>query len=218
MSHSTREFVLSEDWIDRFTTACADQGPLFGRIDNSAPFSEGTDPISFLLRSAGAGPESVIKQLQTSFGMNESSIIGYVEQLNRCVGMHFKHRFGYRDHPLLVLSKHHPWASFFSPISNAKSYLRSQMSELLSRRRSLHIDVLVGAIATLLIVCHPFVDCNGRTTRLVLFSMLTRHIGLNAESAIHYANLFSGSSEPFVLSFWEVRENRKFDGVVRLFK
>src|SRR3954467_8570636 len=106
MSHSTREFVLPDDWIDRFANACSSQRPLFGRIDSRAPSTERLDPIPYLLRSAGAVPASVLKQMQVPFGMNQSSLIGYVEELNRCVGLHFKHNFGYRDHPLLVLSKH----------------------------------------------------------------------------------------------------------------
>ncbi len=219
MSHSTKEFVLDVSWFECFADACSARTPLFRKGNSSALSTSGGDAVSVLLRSSEPAPSALMRQIDRSLQMSEGSILGYIEQLNCRIGQHFKHRHGYRDHPLLVLSKYHPWSSFFSPITDAKSYLRDRLSDIfhLRRDRSLPVDVVIGAVAMLLIICHPFSDCNGRTTRLLLYAMLTRYMGISTGAAVFYANRFTGSDGQFVLAFWEIRENKKFDLVIDLF-
>jgi hypothetical protein len=220
LMHSTREFVLGSDWIEAYAQSCIYRERLFQCAVVPANYTESRCLVTQLLRSEKIIPSELRKRLESSFSLKADSLIQYVERVNRAVGQYFCHRHGYRDHPLLVLSRNYPWASFFSPISNVRPIFRDHVTDAIEfyRSRSMGVDFLIGAIAVILIICHPFIDCNGRTARIVVYNMLVKYMSLQSSSAAYYADKFSGENSSFIISFWEAREQGNFGGIADILK
>ena len=216
---STREFVLTTGWVAEFHAAYEASGRRLFTSDREA-----TDLLplglseSLLKSQAVIQPSELLTEFNKPPSLNGPSLQSSIESLNLAMGRYFGHRCGYRDRPLLVVSHKHPWATFFSPTSDAKREVAKQLTELFEyqKKKPPPVDFLIACFAIVVIVAHPFLDGNGRTTRVSLFQLLRRFLRIPEGPAHRYAMKFSDTDSRFIFAFWEIRENKNYQHYLEL--
>ncbi|MGY3231959.1 hypothetical protein ACVWWJ_003443 [Luteibacter sp. HA06] len=216
---STREFLLPTGWVAEFHSAYRASGRRLFTGDREAADRLPLGLLESLLKSQAPIPQGeLLTEFDRPISLSARSLQSSIESLNLAMGRHFRHRCGYRDRPLLVVSHKHPWATFFSPTSDARADVAKQLSELFEyqKKKPPTDDFSIACIAIIIIVAHPFLDGNGRTARVLLFRMLKRFLRVPEGAAYRYAMKFSDINSRFIFSFWEIRENKNYQPYLEL--
>lgn len=217
MQHMVKEFTLRDGWVDALSRASPPPAELY----KARPAAIGKcEALSALLRlDANPPPDTIVEFMKRSVPFESAKLCLHVEKLNSLIGVHGGCRSGYRDAPLLVLTRNHPWASFFAPGFKASEQFRKQINALNQSYfgSRLSKEMYPVALILALLVCHPFVDGNGRTARLLAYRVLKQILHLSDEQCFLYAQKLTGKNSHFVLALWKIRENHNYRELFELF-
>jgi hypothetical protein len=218
MQHTVKEFTLANDWLEAIRLASSQSAELYKSRATAIGVSEA---LSSLLRlDTNPPPDEIVEFMKRSVPFESAKLCLHVEKLNSLIGAHCGCRSGYRDAPLLVLTKNHPWASFFAPGFRAPEQFREQIG-LLNQSYSVGCisrEIYPIALILALLVCHPFVDGNGRTARVIFYSLLKQRLHLPDDRCLLYAQKLTGKNSHFVLALWEIRDNQNYHELCELFR
>jgi len=218
VGYSSVEFFADKKLVEEFISKASDSEFVFFKGEGA----KGLDSIDWnrLIRRPITGHSQLLEAcLARRINYRDvGSFLKGVEGLNSSIGSITRSRCGYRNTPLLVWSSDAPWASFtvpdFNPVTRFEECLGAAIDFWVKRKRP---EIFIMTICIILVLVHPFVDCNGRTMRVLMHKMLSELTGLNQSQVIFYSSFDRFTKSSFANAFYEFRVDGNFESVFKIF-